>query len=36
MHDVMFKASTDGKQKLEKFVDLLREEGYQLETISNY
>ena len=36
MHDVMFKASTGGKHKLERFIDLLKNAGYQMETISNY
>ena len=34
--DVLFKESTEGKQKQDILIAPLREEGYQLETYSKY
>lgn len=36
MHDTMFRQSIGGREKLSRFIDLLRQQGYETEFISKY
>jgi hypothetical protein len=36
MHDTMFRNSTDGKRKLEQFIDMLTQANFKFDFVSNY